>query len=649
MKKILTLILLILTLGLFFGNYSVKASSEDYIIDSNKWTFDDVLYNYNWSSESNTFDIENINFNNYIFEYFKTGDGWKVLVPSSSDKITLKVLAGNNYVTRSIFLNDNLLVTGTIGLYGNNINIFFRYKLATTNLDPENPSELESYWVSDNNFYKLKYNIPSTEGLYYIPINIDNIAMKVIEYKIVDNNTNNDSNYNLVTTNPDSKLFIKILVSNNFKIISLVKIDGVNEIVIASSNLGYFGNTVINETLKVRYMTLSDIEETDIDSLPLTTTNIGSVQFFVTGYNLLIMISYDNFNYYLKYSFEVNTDMNIFKQYKEAFFLNKNGLNPQIFINNSNESLSEILNSNEDYIPHIPHTVFDLKTNAVKTINAYETYVHLKQNDKGVVVAYMYIDNYIIDKILSMELSFTSRVKRSYIFGLWDKVSEWETYFLSFENDDYLEYKDKTYDWQYFIPFWNIGKFVYNNVKTYEMPFITAVNWNNIQSEYNITKTELNTYFNKLDQSFIGISNNDDYKVWAIALESGIAYDIGIYNFQTEIFDDYSNNPNDDRNFHIISIKYETNGVLYEALGSEIDLKTSLDHKIDGLLKDTEANWLDKLLDSLGSILLVFGIGILFLAGFKANAFSTPRKAIGFLISTGLIIGVLYIVYIFIS
>lgn len=380
----------------------------------------------------------------------------------------------------------------------------------------------------------------------------------------------------------------------------------------------------------------AEIITTPLEELPLTaqtpfSTDVGRVFFYPNGYNLVVQIHYNNV-YYLKYNFDIGTDMDIFNA-TEAYYLNTDGT-PSIFINNSEFlNLLDILQAPEDEKPaFVPHTIWDLTTNILKTINQYTTYVYIKQMKSGPIVAYTYIDNYIIDKLLSIQVSWTDRQENGWPMKLWQKYTKWEQHIETYTADDYLIYRNLYTNWEHLIPIWQFIRLGTQLSRYYEMPRIDAVNWSNIQPQYNITKTELESYFQKLDSNFTALRTNPRYKVWAIALQGGKNSDVGFAKTQIYHNEDDLTDP---MNFHIVHITYATNGQLYESVGSHMDLRIAVNED----LLPREPN------RKLATLMVVAVVTLFGYLAVKAKAFSSPKKAVSFIIGTIIIIIFAYIAY----
>ena len=224
--------------------------------------------------------------------------------------------------------------------------------------------------------------------------------------------------------------------------------------------------------------------------------------------------------------------------------------------------MKEILTTPDETPAFVPHSIWNLKTNDINTVLKYTTYSYIKQNNKGVIISYVYTDAFIIDNILSTTLSWTSRTKYNFPNSLWaGQYSEWETRQETLTSDEYLNYHKKTSDWQDIIPIWNLARGLYKTFKTYHIPKINSVNIDTPQDDYNVTRKEVEGYFQSINAD-MNFNVNDKYKLWAFALEEGFDY----FGLNTEFYHN-DTNPSDPRNFNIIEIRYETNGKMYVTEG----------------------------------------------------------------------------------
>lgn len=395
----------------------------------------------------------------------------------------------------------------------------------------------------------------------------------------------------------------------------------------------------INGTIGYDYsgywrMIIPVITQTDIEGIPETKYgDARPVKFAYDGLDLTIEIDHYDKKYYLKRFFNQNTDMEMFDTV-EAYFVNKDD-DPQIIINNTDRPyLGDILKANHDEKgAFVPHTIWHLKTNKLEIMNKYATNIYLKQNKKGVLVSYVYIDEFIIDKMISAELAWTSRQRiqwpNSWFQG---KYTEWERTHTIFTNDQYLEYKDGSISWDYMIPIWNIARGIYTVAKTHKMPRINEVNIDNPQNDYNISRAELEMYYSSVNDDFNGLKNNPRYKVWALALEAG---QVSFADGEMEFYHN-KDNSKDPNNMQIIEIVYKTNNNIYTTYGDDMDIFISMDPKLDPETKGES---------KVSTIIFVAVVLLILYILIKAKAFDSGSKLFKTLILIAIVAVLIYIGY----
>jgi len=193
-------------------------------------------------------------------------------------------------------------------------------------------------------------------------------------------------------------------------------------------------------TFKLRYLSIDSISDipvenlTTVSGLPETTGNVlgkegsmGTVHFKVEGTNVLAIISYNNQVYYVKYSFAANTDMSIFSNTYENYYYTS--LNEKfIMVNQGDTSIFTVENILEQ--PFIPFTIWNLNTNELKTVKKYNVYMYSKKEEANNIYAYFYVDNYIIDNLVSVTVSM--RYKYVYLFN----EGDWQYYYKTLDADE---------------------------------------------------------------------------------------------------------------------------------------------------------------------------------------------------------------------
>ena len=392
---------------------------------------------------------------------------------------------------------------------------------------------------------------------------------------------------------------------------------------------------------------LPDDKLNNIDELPATVENpnkyntLGHVKFNIQDNTVLVTITYYG-TFMLKFNMDIQTDLSLFDNPTEAYYLNINDT-PQIIINNGdNTYLKNILlaeNNSEIKASFTPHTIWDLKTNELNVVNKYNAYAYIKQNNTGAVIAYFYTDNFVMDNILKTRLSYTTRNKYKFpnniIHG---NYTDWVTDEVEYENTDFLDYQNRTRNWQDWIPGWSQIRWIYKNIKNYEMPRIEKVDFKNQQSYYNVSLNELNMYYRRHNSDFENIKDNSNYNVFAFALyenKDTLFEEIQFYN---------TVNPDDPKNFQVIEIMYETGGKIYTTIGDDMDLGTGTG---DG--SNTPDNPDDKGQNPL-TVIIIFGvIGLVIFGAFSTKALSSPDKLLKYLFTIAILAVVIIGIYLLLT
>lgn len=436
-----------------------------------------------------------------------------------------------------------------------------------------------SKWIKESDGYHY-YDFS------YVKLNTD-IAISVENKEILE--VRSEYEYDMIYTNTITvdgkrvefnKVIIRIELNSGFYDVSIAHYD--NSTLLKKYNYQSYVNlqSFYEDKIVRKLSNITDIpddEYTTVDKLPLTEENpniynmFGGVKFYKDGNRVVVIITY-YVDYKIRFNLDANTDFSIFTEAIEAYYLNVNG-KPQIIINNTDKPiLKDLLLSEVNYdVPEfLVHTIWDLKTNTLETVDKYDAYVYLKQNNTGAVVAYFYTDDIVIDNIMKVRLKFSTRDRYKFPFNLSKgDYSDWETEEVEYEANDFFRYKNKTSDWQDWIPVWNRIRWITKLAKTYEMPGVEKVNFDNQQSYYNVTINELNSYYAKKNSDFNRIKDNSRYNVHAFALyenKDNMVQEKQFYNTE---------NPDDPNNFQIIEMLFKTNGELHVLHASDWDIKLS--------------------------------------------------------------------------
>lgn len=335
-------------------------------------------------------------------------------------------------------------------------------------------------------------------------------------------------------------------------------------------------------TFKFRYYSLDSISEitvgntNTVSQLPETTGNIlgkqgsmGTVHFVQEGTNLLTTISYGGLTYNILNSFESTTDMTVFDNSYEIYYYTS--LNEKfIIINHGQESIFTVENILES--PFIPFTVWNLSTNESKTFKKYNVYMYSKKEAANNVFAYFYVDNYIVDNLVSATVSM--KYHYTYITG----SGEEQYYYKVLEADESNYGGGLT--WQYNLlvgsTFGALG--ILGN--RYLMPLVGSVLFKNVQNKnFNFGSineieelvpsleltTELNAAYRSKYPDFNNVNNN--LKVFKLHLgQFNKPFSVGIK------IDEEFNYIGNQKGINVIEFTYITNGQFYTVKGEDINI-----------------------------------------------------------------------------
>jgi hypothetical protein len=327
-----------------------------------------------------------------------------------------------------------------------------------------------------------------------------------------------------------------------------------------------------------------------LDALPLTDGSIfdgdfdmGSVTYEVEGYNVEFQVFYKGI-YYLNYSFDNETDMSIFNNSYESFYYSFEG-GKYIVINHGDESMFTTRNWRTQTF--IPYTIWNLDTNEFVTYEKTDVYLYMTVGDANHIVGYFYMDEFVIDRLISVSTVFNFR---------WDPLvgekSDWVTQAAVLEDTSRTS---TTIDWRLKaaaisttaalvgaavpIPGVNLGLFLVGSVSA---AYFTAIGYDAIIEGNNLiafSTSEIKSYTptttmrNEINQAY----KNTDASFESIDLETFNLWklDFGEYN-------QFGKTPEvDPDTISVIEMVYETNGEVYTLDSSVLETHGSVDGFLD--------------------------------------------------------------------
>lgn len=212
----------------------------------------------------------------------------------------------------------------------------------------------------------------------------------------------------------------------------------------------YYSNESELDTFKIRYFyidleTLPEEQYHTVEQLPQTNGSVfteimdmGYVSLYINGLNMVTHISYNGDNYYVKNSFAPGTDMDLFEDKEAYYYTHKD----EKFIVFYHGDYSVLTDHNFRRQTFIPYTVWNLSTNEIETFDRFNVYLYSRKEDANNVYAYFYVDEFVIDNLLSVSLAF--RYRYNYLIG---SPGAWQEVYKVLEADK--EVFGDTTSWQY--------------------------------------------------------------------------------------------------------------------------------------------------------------------------------------------------------
>lgn len=344
-----------------------------------------------------------------------------------------------------------------------------------------------------------------------------------------------------------------------------------------------FKSTVIVETKSEWNEPESPDEYNSIEDLPPVTegtiysnsNGMGKVKFSVDNYKVIANVTYPGYDLYIPFTFSSDTDMSIFDESYESFYYVYEG-QKFFLINHGNTSM--FTTSNIKAQTFVPYTIWNLTTDETVTIDKMNVYLYTKLQGSNHVYAYFYVDQFIIDSLLSasvaMKYQYKYMVGQNGSWQLYQKVLEASTEAVSSRpwQYDFMTQTTIATGVLALIPGvrWPAllvgGGILWWTSQTINKDFLIAGNTNEIEV-FNPTSTqlqEINAAYSQNDPTFDGVDDNKNL----------FRLDLGEFNVP------YSTGINIDTNYsvfekqnglNIIEFTYQTDGKVYTIVGENID------------------------------------------------------------------------------
>ena len=332
-----------------------------------------------------------------------------------------------------------------------------------------------------------------------------------------------------------------------------------------------------------KWVIIDPTVESELALLPETNGSIfnnisdmADVSVSINGYTMSLVITYDTV-YDVRYTFSEQTDMSVFNDQYRSFYFTHDDMKYIVF-NHGETSMFE----SDDPDTFTPYTIWNLSTNEIETHYRFTTYIYSELEDANNVYAYFYVDDFVIDHLLSVSLAYRYKYQ-----GLFED-DEWEDpVHLVLEADEEVTGLDPT-SWQFdflasasvvtsigsLIP---VVRWPVLLVGTASMAYVGSTVESDLIETGNVSQIEeissptqkvtdkLNEAYTLNDPNFPGLDPNlNVYKLhlgqYNKAFTSGIAID-----------ESYSE-VNGQQGINIIQFTYRTNGQVYTIKGENIDV-----------------------------------------------------------------------------
>lgn len=329
-----------------------------------------------------------------------------------------------------------------------------------------------------------------------------------------------------------------------------------------------------------------------ISSLPVTPGSIYNdphLMYDVTveniGYNVTFTINNNGSQIQFTKTFAPGTDFSIFNDNYEIKYYTYMG-DYFIVFNHGSESLFYISEfDSSPFIPakypstFIPYTIWNIETNEISTVDKFDVYLYAKEEDSNNVYGYFYVDQFVIDNLLSVTTTIEYRYKS--IIGT---VGDWTTISKVLED---TTINPGNIDWKLSaaaisstatilgsmipgigLPLLIIGTPIslYLQYLSYQELIDGNLLWTGSIDEIQMVTPsadllqEVNASYQAIYPGFTGIDTTGTFKLWKLH--------IGTFNkpFQSNI--EFS----DENGISIMQMKYQTDGMLYTISEDEMDL-----------------------------------------------------------------------------
>lgn len=303
-----------------------------------------------------------------------------------------------------IFVNELGLETSRLTTYATSTSTSIIHDYPIDYIDEMTP---ELMILKDDTTTNYGVNI----GQYYYSITL----------VLSDTLTSFDLDYILAVANNDSDTLLSIIDDNHL------------ELTLNDLDFQFLDVWLTNTPIIVDSDHISLLPETS-GSIYDDVNAMGDVSILsINDYTVTFRIIYSQQAYDLTYTFTNNTDMTLFDNTFEMFYYTDDDSHFIVFNQGETSMFYQTgLSQNDTFIPY---TTWNLDTNELASIERFNVYMYVRLGDGNHVFGYFYVDDFVIDNLISVNASFKYRFEPQ-IYG---DPTEWYDYQSVLEDGTYTE------------------------------------------------------------------------------------------------------------------------------------------------------------------------------------------------------------------
>lgn len=358
----------------------------------------------------------------------------------------------------------------------------------------------------------------------------------------------------------------------------------------------FYGEEIIEAEVPSQFDSLNNLTTTTgsffRDAKP---SDMGKVSFIREGNNVVVLVQNKGQSFYLNYNFSSETDVTMFDA-NEAYYFTDDFDDKYIIINLGENNLFNPNGTKRAAFE--PYVIWHLESNEFYKFDRFNVYMYALFEGPQ-LFGYFYVDDFVIDELLSVSLSYRFR----YIYSLqfWRPYGDWQTVDIVLEKDK--SQLGSTFSfWEQFLYYPAMAQSILGIVPLSQLPnlLVGTYLWYNRTSggsEGNIFVRNIQDIEKILSpsQALINMLNQKYAEAYDDDYFNGISQGLSIFKlylgefndpFATgkEIDSEYSLF-NHQKGINIVQLTYMTQGQIYEVSGEDI--------RLDPILPEPDKPWIE--------------------------------------------------------